>query len=395
MQKRKLENKESDEEEIQENAVILQQEVSIRVSQEKNSQTSAKSPIRKNEEEDQVKDIEQEDIEMNGKESRQGSAIEEKERQKRRKQETEEEIDIVGMPIEESIWAPSKRECNQNSSLLANIPAYNVPGSTEEERIKFIEWSLKNNEHVKEVREVFKRGNLWIEVSFDCNYGRSEAIQKISRKESDWYRMILEEEGKDKKEKQRKHDERYHKEKSDILKAKETNYRERENRIEMKENRYNTDKDFETENYLTIWDLPADINKKELEYICRRMKKAQIVRIKRSKYKALAIVQVEETNEKDIPWAIPVANNKLVRVTKGVEDHKARETQKKYTAKLTDLLRNVSEVLLLRCLRSKGARSVYIPSNRNGNQKKTAMIMFATEEDMEAAQSKPIMYNNF
>ena len=125
------------------------------------------------------------------------------------------------------------------------------------------------------------------------------------------------------------------------------------------------------------------------------MKKAQIVRIKRSKYKALAIVQVEETNEKDIPWAIPVANNKLVRVTKGIEDHKARETQKKYTAKLTELPRNASEVLLLRCLRSKGARSVYIPPNRNGNQKKTATIMFATEEDMEAAQSKLIMYNNF
>ena len=160
MQKRKLGNEESNEEKVQETAIILQQEVSIRVSQENTSQTSTKSMIRRNEAEDQVKDIEQEDIEMNGKESRQGSAIEEKERQKRRKQETEEEIDIVGMPIEESIWAPNKRECNQNSSLLANIPAYNVPGSTEEERIKFIEWSLKNNEHVKEVREVFKRGNL-------------------------------------------------------------------------------------------------------------------------------------------------------------------------------------------------------------------------------------------
>ena len=58
---------------------------------------------------------------------------------KEKKQETEEEIDLVGVPIEESIWAPSKRECNRSNNLLANIPAYNVPGSTEKERIKFIE----------------------------------------------------------------------------------------------------------------------------------------------------------------------------------------------------------------------------------------------------------------
>jgi len=52
---------------------------------------------------------------------------------------------------------------------------------------------------------------------------------------------------------------------------------------------------------LTIWDLPTDINKKELEYICRRFKKAHIVKVKKSKYKALAVVQVDKTDEKDIP----------------------------------------------------------------------------------------------
>jgi hypothetical protein len=129
--------------------------------------------------------------------------------------------------------------------------------------------------------------------------------------------------------------------------------------------------------------------------MCRRMKGVQIVRIKRSKYKALAVIQVERTNEEDVPWAIPVDNNKLVRVTKGIEDYEARGKQRRYTAKLTELPRNASEVLLLRCLRSKKAKSVHIPPNRNGNQKRTATIMFASEEDMKAAQSKPIMYNNF
>jgi hypothetical protein len=53
--------------------------------------------------------------------------------------------------------------------------------------------------------------------------------------------------------------------------------------------------------YITIWDLPTNINRRELEYICRRFKNAQIIRIKRSKYKALAIVQIEESKREDIP----------------------------------------------------------------------------------------------
>jgi len=40
---------------------------------------------------------------MNGKQSRQNMLEEESERQKRRKQETEEEIDIVGIALEQSI----------------------------------------------------------------------------------------------------------------------------------------------------------------------------------------------------------------------------------------------------------------------------------------------------
>src|SRR6185436_19425095 len=96
-------------------------------------------------------------------------------------------------PLEESIWAPSKRDCSQDNSLLANIPAHNVPGETSEEHTKFVKWSLKDNEHVKGIREVFKRGNLWIEAEFDCEYGREEAIQRIRKKESDWYKMVPEE----------------------------------------------------------------------------------------------------------------------------------------------------------------------------------------------------------
>ena len=51
-------------------------------------------------------------------------------------------------------------------------------------------------------------------------------------------------------------------------------------------------------------------------------------------------------------------------------------------------------MLLLRSLKSKGAKSAYIPTNRNGNTKRFAIITFASQEELEAAQSKPIRYNN-
>jgi len=100
-------------------------------------------------------------------------------------------------------------------------------------------------------------------------------------------------------------------------------------------------------NYITIWDLPADINKREIEYMCKRFKKANIVRIKRSKYKALAIIQTEELREESLPWSIPVGNNKLVKVTKEEEDYEMRDKQRQHIAKLTELPENASEVLLL------------------------------------------------
>ena len=61
---------------------------------------------------------------------------------------------------------------------------------------------------------------------------------------------------------------------------------------------------------------------------------------------------------------------------------------------MTEVPGNASEVLLLRSLKSKRAKSVYIPPNRNGNQRRTAIIMFATKKDMQAAQSRPIIFNN-
>src|SRR6185295_12736017 len=168
----------------------LQEGKQTEVSVERNNKSLFRHTIQKQEIKKQKGATEQEDVEMNSKQSRQNMLEEER---KRQKQETKKEIDIVEIALEQSIWAPSRRNCDRNNSLIANIPVYDVPGKTEEERVKFIRWSLKNNTHVKEIKEAFKRGNLWIEVVFNCKYDRDEAIQRISRKESDWYKMIPEE----------------------------------------------------------------------------------------------------------------------------------------------------------------------------------------------------------
>ena len=61
---------------------------------------------------------------------------------------------------------------------------------------------------------------------------------------------------------------------------------------------------------------------------------------------------------------------------------------------MLELPENASEVFLLCCLRKRGAKSVYIPTNRNGNQRRSAIVTFASEEGKEAAQMKPIRFNN-
>ena len=124
--------------------------------------------------------------------------------------------------------------------------------------------------------------------------------------------MIPEGRKEDKKEKYRKPNKEIQYKENDKLKTKKKEQDEEENKANVYKNQHETDEDYKDINHLTIWDLPTNINKKELEFICRRFQKAQIVEIKRSKYKALAIVQVEKTNGKEIPQAIPVNNDKLV-----------------------------------------------------------------------------------
>ena len=91
---------------------------------------------------------------------------------------------------------------------------------------------------------------------------------------------------------------------------------------------------------------------------------------------------------------MPVSVHKLAKVTKGNKDYSLCNLHSQFTSKLLKLLEKQSEVLLLQCLRKKDAKSVYIQTNKNSNQRRSAIITFASEKEMKAAQIKLIRFNN-
>ena len=120
-----------------------------------------------------------------------------------------------------------------------------------------------------------------------------------------------------------------------------------------------------------------------------------MVKIKRTRFKALAIIQSNYLERERAPWALPIGDNSLVCVTWEYEDYEQKEKQQQHTAKLMKLARGASEVLLLRCLRNKGVKAVHIASNRNGNPRSTATVIFENNQDLRKASRKPIRYYNY
>ena len=257
-----------------------------------------------------------------------------------------------------------------------------MPGKTKEERVNFVKWSLHNNEHVKEIKEVFKRGNTWIEVNFDCEYGRDEAVRRISKKDSDWFKLIPEQ------------DKTY--KRTNRASTRDNSRNKKSNTFEQYK-RNNKEEEKLSENEIcqaTVWDLPADISWQEVNYLCKNLGKSKDIHIKRSRFKALAIIELENERDKKLPWVVPLENGRLVRVSKGVEDYKERDRRHRFLNKIKEVPEDAQEILLLRCLRDRGAKAVYIPRKRNGQQKDFAVVTFESQEELEKASEKPCRYNN-
>ncbi|CAG8785999.1 19802_t:CDS:2, partial [Racocetra persica] len=206
-------------------------------------------------------------------------------------------------------------EVTQKMKIEDEEPYKNLQEHTEtsQEEKKKEEQAKRQEEDVEMDRKESKQGST-LEEKERQKRRKSEIEEEIDIK-----REI--------KGKQRKYNEEYLRERNNASENKEKEYEEEKNKAKIVKDCHETDKRSDNRKYLTIWDLSTNINKKELEYICRKFKEAQIVRIKRSKFKTFAVV------------------------TKGEEDHEAREKQKKYTAKLTELPENALEILLLRSLK--------------------------------------------
>jgi hypothetical protein len=140
------------------------------------------------------------------------------------KESTDKEIS-VSFPtstIEHSRWSPENRICNRDRSFKANMLTYALSDESKEERVKYVQWILGNNHHIKTIKEVFKNGNNWIEADFDCEHSRDAAMDRIKKKEGEWLKLIPEED-KDKSQKAEQQ------EKRNAKKEKEENIKQEKN----------------------------------------------------------------------------------------------------------------------------------------------------------------------
>src|SRR5690349_18394176 len=160
-----------------------------------------------------------------------------------------------------------------------------------------MEGMLNKDKHIKSVQEVFVNGNSWVEIDFDCEFSRGEAIKRIQKKEGNWLRLIpvTDNESKNTRHKIRSKEEKFKSKKNATYKEKEENRKEISNEAEenpkQKSRSYN-DKPEVTKEYnhnrqinldcITIWDLPVNIDTKEIRYICKKLDNIEDMYIKRS-----------------------------------------------------------------------------------------------------------------
>jgi len=148
---------------------------------------------------------------------------------------------------------------------------------------------------------------------------------------------------------------------------------------------------------LTLWDIPngtpARQIRKNLSYYGRVTVKGFMAN---GKSKA-AYVEIEFKNEKrradlENAWAVHFELGKMVRITQGHYDAESLVERSKHKLILKNVPKAAIETTLLRQLRCINTKAVYISTNRNGNQRGTASIYFANEQDCSSALGKTVYY---
>ena len=151
--------------------------------------------------------------------------------------------------IEHSQWSPENRVCSKARSFKANMPAYILPGESSEERIKYVQWILGKNHHIKAIKEVFKKGNNWVEVDFDCEHSHDIAMNRIQEKEGEWLKLIPEEE-KNKSPKPEQQDSSSNRKEEERQKK-----QQKKEKFKEQENTFITEEETNTYSYFIIWDF--------------------------------------------------------------------------------------------------------------------------------------------
>ena len=59
--------------------------------------------------------------------------------------------------------------------------------------------------------------------------------------------------------------------------------------------------------------------------MCRKFKEVQIVKIKKTRFKALAVIETTSKWHKNMPWVLSYSNNKLAHITSGNKDSELKE----------------------------------------------------------------------
>ncbi|CAG8745323.1 10946_t:CDS:2, partial [Ambispora leptoticha] len=83
--------------------------------------------------------------------------------------------------------------------------------------------------------------------------------------------------------------------------------------------------------------------KRRPNYACKKIGTVEDIQIKRSFTKARAILKINREREAEVPWAIPIGDDKLARITENIEDFDERNRRSKITARLRGVPRGASE----------------------------------------------------
>lgn len=150
---------------------------------------------------------------------------------------------------------------------------------------------------------------------------------------------------------------------------------------------------------ITLWDLPGWYSSGQVRRLLSHLGQSNRISFTETRQGKRAVVnlQVEDdSQEREITntWALGLENGKLTRLTPGILDFLLLNERRKYSSTLSNIPPNASETLILRAVKSLGAKAVYIPYNSNWNARAIAWVNFDSRQSQERATRRSINYYN-